>query len=238
MTDSVRLSKHVAALVPCSRHEAEQYIEGGWVRVDGIVMEKPHFKVVDETIEIDPEATLESLEPVTILVNKPIGYDATNDDHSEIISVDSHDPVDPQSRRILYRHFRNLSMVTELDTNASGLLVFTQDHGIKKKLIKDTSRIQQEYVVEVSGEIVRGGLKKLQHGMSYKDELLPSAHISWQSEKALRFAMNGVRLGQIEFMCSEVGLTIESMRRIRIGSVSMGKIPVGQWRYLHPKTKF
>lgn len=238
MVDPVRLSKHIAELVPCSRREAEQYIEGGWVRVDGSVMEKPHYKVTSEKVEIDPNPTLESLEPVTLLVNKPVGYDVTSNDHSKLLSAESHDPDDPEARRILYRHFRNLSVTTWLDTNASGLLVFTQDRGIENKLIKNTSRIQQEYAVEVSGEIVPCGIKRLQRGMSFKGDLLPSAQVSWQSENVLRFASNGVRLGQIEFMCSEVGLTVKSIRRIRIGSVSMGKIPVGQWRYLHPKKKF
>ncbi len=238
MVDPVRLSKHVAEMVPCSRREAEQYIEGGWVSVDGSVMEKPHYKVTNEKVEIDPNATLESLEPVTLLVNKPVGYDVTSDDHSELLTAESHDADDPEARRILYRHFRNLTVTTWLDTNASGLLVFTQDRGVENKLIKNTARIQQEYAVEVSGEIAPYGLKKLQKGMSFEGNMLPAAQVSWQSENVLRFASNGVRLGQIEFMCKEVGLTVVAMRRIRIGSVSMGKIPVGQWRYLHPKKKF
>lgn len=238
MVDPVRLSKHIAELVPCSRREAEQYIEGGWVRVDGSVMEKPHYKVTSEKVEIDPNPTLESLEPVTLLVNKPVGYDVTSNDHSKLLTVESHDSDDPEARRILFRHFRNLSVTTWLDTNASGLLVFTQDRGIENKLIKNISRIQQEYIVEVSGDIVPYGLKKMQKGMIFKGDMLPAAQVSWQSESVLRLASNGVRLGQIEFMCSEVGLTVVAMRRIRIGSVSMGKIPVGQWRYLHPKKKF
>lgn len=60
----------------------------------------------------------------------------------------------------------------------------------------------------------------------------PKPKVSMQSEKRLRFAFESVRSGQIEFMCKSVGLTIISMRRIRIGRVSMGKLPPGQWRYL------
>ena len=46
----VRLAKRVAELVPCSRREAEQYIEGGWVRVDGSVVEEPQFRVLQQKI--------------------------------------------------------------------------------------------------------------------------------------------------------------------------------------------
>src|SRR5512133_2310603 len=73
MTDAVRLAKRVAALVPCSRREAELYIEGGWVRVDGVVVEEPQHRVTDERIELDRDATLETMEPVTLLLHKPAG---------------------------------------------------------------------------------------------------------------------------------------------------------------------
>ncbi|MEQ1659472.1 MAG: S4 domain-containing protein, partial [Hylemonella sp.] len=73
MSEPVRLSKRLAALLPCSRSEAEQYIEGGWVRVNGQVVEEPHFRVLDEKIELDPEARLMELPPVTLLLHKPAG---------------------------------------------------------------------------------------------------------------------------------------------------------------------
>ena len=51
-----RLSKRLARELPCSRREAELYIAGGWVRVDGRIVEEPQFKVVDERIELAPGA--------------------------------------------------------------------------------------------------------------------------------------------------------------------------------------
>ena len=65
MTESLRLAKRVVALAQCSRREAEQYIEGGWVRVDGIVVEEPQFMVDTQSVEIDPAAKLAPLEAVT-----------------------------------------------------------------------------------------------------------------------------------------------------------------------------
>ena len=58
MTEPVRLSKRVAELVGCSRSEAEQYVQGGFVRVDGAVVEEPQFKVSGETVTLDPDARL------------------------------------------------------------------------------------------------------------------------------------------------------------------------------------
>ena len=71
MTEPVRLAKHLAQMLNCSRREAEQYIEGGWVRVDGVVVEEPQHRVLDQKVELDPDASLLALTPVTLLLNKP-----------------------------------------------------------------------------------------------------------------------------------------------------------------------
>src|ERR1700761_1500572 len=82
MTDSsadntVRLAKRVAEMRPCSRREAEQYIEGGWVSVDGAVIEEAGARVTEQQrIDIAPDATLLEIVPVTILLHKPAGFNA------------------------------------------------------------------------------------------------------------------------------------------------------------------
>ena len=52
MNEPIRLAKRLAEMLPCSRREAEQYIEGGWVKVDGVVIEEPQFRVLHQTIEL------------------------------------------------------------------------------------------------------------------------------------------------------------------------------------------
>jgi 23S rRNA pseudouridine2604 synthase len=61
---------------------------------------------------------------------------------------------------------------------------------------------------------------------------------SWQSEARLRLAGKDVRPGQVVAMCAEVGLTVQSLRRLRIGRVALGQLPVGRWRYLHEAERF
>ena len=56
MTDPIRLSKRLIELVGCSRREAELFIEGGWVSVDGEVIDEPQFKVTTQKVELDPDA--------------------------------------------------------------------------------------------------------------------------------------------------------------------------------------
>jgi 23S rRNA pseudouridine2604 synthase len=122
--------------------------------------------------------------------------------------------------------------------NASGLLVCTQDFRVARKLNDDATTIEQEYVVEVAGELPPDGLKLLNHGLSYNGKALPPIKVSWQNETRLRFALKGVQNGQITHMCKSVGLQVLAMKRLRIGRVSMAKLQAGQWRYLSGYERF
>jgi 23S rRNA pseudouridine2604 synthase len=78
MTDNtIRLAKRLAEMIPCSRAEADKYIAGGWVSVDGQVIEEAGARVADDQdVVLHPDATLVELVPVTILLHKPAGVDA------------------------------------------------------------------------------------------------------------------------------------------------------------------
>ena len=75
-----RLSKRVAEVMSCSRREAELYIAGGWVRVDGLIVEEPHFRVLHQQVELDKNASLLDVTQVTLLLHKPPGYDSGDDE--------------------------------------------------------------------------------------------------------------------------------------------------------------
>jgi 16S rRNA U516 pseudouridylate synthase RsuA-like enzyme len=66
MPDPIRLSKRLIEQLSCSRREAELYIQGGWVLVDGQVVEEPQFKVLEQKVELHPDATLTPLAPATL----------------------------------------------------------------------------------------------------------------------------------------------------------------------------
>ncbi|MBX8508589.1 rRNA pseudouridine synthase [Pseudomonas cichorii] len=236
MTDPIRLSKRLIELVGCSRREAELYIEGGWVTVDGEVVEEPQFKVENQKVELSPDARAETPEAVTIILHKPAS--ASVESALQMITLGTLSQEHSFGKRPLKGHFLRLEAISTLQANASGLMVFSQDWKILRKLTDDRSKIEQEYVVEVSGEMVAHGLNRLNHGLSYKGKELPAVKASWQNENRLRFAMKNPQPGIIAQLCEAVGLKIVAIRRIRIGGVSMGKLPEGQWRYMTAKEKF
>ena len=240
MTESIRLAKRVAELRGCSRREAEQYITGGWVRVDGVVIEEPQFRVTNQVIDIDPGADPSQAEPVTLLLHKPPGHDSIDGKQAalQLLTADSFWADDLSGIRPLKKHFTQLTPCVPLETNAGGLIVFTQDWRIARKLTEDAATLEHEVIVEVAGDLAPQGLKRLNQGIPYQGRTPPAVKVSWQSETRLRVALKGAQLGQIAHMCGAVGLQIVSMKRIRLGRVPLGKLPAGKWRYLLADERF
>lgn len=240
--NTIRLAKRVAEMRPCSRREAEQYIEGGWVSVDGVVIEEAGARVAPgQQIEISKDATLLEIVPVTILLHKPAGFNAgIGKDGAPALGCLSAESLtaDARGQRFLKRHLSGLTMANPLATMASGLLVFTQDFRVARKLVDDAVRVEQEIIVEVAGDMIENGLALLNHGLPFNGKPLAPIKVSWQNERRLRFALKNVQPGQIEHMCKMVGLSVVAMKRIRIGRIAMASLPVGEWRYLQDYEKF
>ena len=240
--NTVRLAKRLSEMRPCSRREAELYIEGGFVSVDGVVVEEAGARVtMEQQIEVAPDATLFEILPVTILLHKPVGANGgIGKDGSPAVHL-----LNPSSltrsapgQRFLKRHLLNLTLTNPLETKASGLLVFTQDFRVSRKLVDEAAKIEHEIIAEVTGTIMENGLALLNHGLPFNGKPLPPMKVSWQNENRLRFAPKNPKPGQIEHMCKLVGLTVVSLKRIRVGRIAMSSLPVGEWRYLQDHERF
>jgi 23S rRNA pseudouridine2604 synthase len=240
MPEPIRLAKRVAELRACSRREAEQLIAEGWVRVDGVVVEAPQFRVADQCVEIDPRASLTRPESVTLLLHKPAGYQSSEGDKpaSLLLGAATLWPEDESGTRPLKRHFTHLTACVPLESEAGGLVVYTQDWRVTRKLAEDAATLEHEVIVEVAGKLAPHGLQRLNQGIAFNGLTPPAIKVSWQNETRLRVALKGARSGQIAHLCEAVGLRVLSMKRIRLGRVAMGKLPPGQWRYLRADERF
>lgn len=237
MTEPVRLAKRVAALLPCSRREAEQYIEGGWVRVDGQVVEEPQARVADEQqVTLDAGASPAALEPVTLLLHKPAGLPYA--EAHRLLGPASRAPDDDSGIRCVHKHFVQLTALMTMLDEAGGLAVFSQDHRIIRKLTEDDRTTEQEVVAQVEGQITPGGLELLCRGLVFNGKSLPLVKVSWQNETRLRFALKGIAPGQVTWMCEQVRLRVVDLKRIRIGRLPMAGLAPGKWRYLKAGERF
>jgi len=239
-----RLSKLMSEQGLCSRREADEWIENGWVKVDGVTITALGTRVPPRAhIEVDPAARRHQSEQVTILLNKPVGYVSgqPEDDYQPAIVLlhpENRWPGDKSPHKFKPSHLRGLAPAGRLDIDSTGLLVFTQDGRIAKRLVGEKSEVEKEYLVRVEGTLAPEGLKLLQHGLELDGVKLKPARISWQNENQLRIVLREGRKRQIRRMCELVGLKVTGLKRVRSGSVSLGPLPEGQWRYLRPDEKF
>jgi 23S rRNA pseudouridine2604 synthase len=185
------------------------------------------------------------------LKSKPSGYEAlalpgeankrVKPAHQLLLAA-KHWAQDASGVRLLKHHFAKLSACVPLETAASGLVVFTQDWRVLRKLTEDAAILEQELVVEVVGEVAPEVLQRLNAGLSSDGQPLPPVKVSVNSTSStstrLRFALKGAHPGLIAYLCERVGLRIQGIKRQRVGRVALAGLPEGQWRYLHEGERF
>jgi 23S rRNA pseudouridine2604 synthase len=271
MTEPVRLNKRMAELGLCSRREADEWIDRGWVLVNGAPAVMGVKVLPNDKVEVDKRATGAQAQQVTVLLHKPIGYvsgQAEDGYEPAIVLVNPRFHWIGDQTKINFQgsHLKSLAPSGRLDIDSTGLLVLTQDGRVARQLIGEDSQIEKEYLVRVSYQMapqrvyempgadtrrlaepitqdVRAifppaMLARLRHGLSLDGQALKPALVDWQNPEQLRFVLKEGKKRQIRRMCEAVGLHVTGLKRVRIGGVALGQLPVGQWRYLAPNERF
>lgn len=250
MSDNlIRLSKRLSDLGIASRRQADAWIEKGWVMVDDHIAVLGEKVTPTQRIRICSKARAEQARLVTVLINKPVGYVSGQ-------AEDGYEParvlVTPQNRwsqdntpiQFSRSHLQHLVPAGRLDIDSVGLLVLTQDGRIAKQIIGENSSVEKEYIVRVANidgsapTLSPEGLALLNHGLSLDGEALLPAKVQWLNESELRFILQEGKKRQIRRMCEAVGLKVLRLKRVRVGNIRLGALPVGQWRYLSDNEHF
>lgn len=250
---TIRLNKRMAELGMCSRREGDDWIARGWVKVNGVVATLGQMIHPDDAITTQQHARQAQEEKVTILLHKPVGYVSgqAEDGHEPavvLIDQEARWRNDASPRRFHWSQRANLAPAGRLDIDSTGLLVLTQDGRVARQIIGETSHLEKEYLVRVSlnpGEMDQPSIHEnvqahvpaeklalLRHGLSLDGQALRPAQVEWQNPEQLRFVLTEGKKRQIRRMCEQVGLHVVGLKRVRIGRIMLGNLPVGQWRYL------
>lgn len=247
-----RLNRYLARTGVCSRREADAWVEKGWIDINGQPAQMGQKVLPGDRVEVRHAATRQQQARVTILMNKPVGYVSGQAEDgyrpaASLIGAESRWADDRTARRFERSQLRGLAAAGRLDIDSTGLLVLTQDGRVARQLIGEGSEVGKEYLVRVRfGSHERnvqavfppGKLKLLRHGLSLDGRKLKPAEVEWQNPEQLRFVLHEGKHRQIRRMCELVGLHVTGLKRIRIGRVKLGHLPVGQWRYLGSDEEF
>jgi 23S rRNA pseudouridine2604 synthase len=243
--EGVRLSKVMSERGMCSRREADLWIERGWVFVNGEQVSELGTRIVDpqsSEITVTQDAKKDQAKAVTILLHKPVGY-VSGQPEPDCVPAVTLITAENQALNSLGPEFkpwmlRGLAPAGRLDIDSTGLLVLTSDGRVAKRLIGEDSDAEKEYLVRVSGEMVKGGLDLLRHGLELDGKPLKPAWIKQLNEDQLHFILKEGKKRQIRRMCELVGLHVIGLKRVRIGRIRLGDLPMGQWRFLRPDEAF
>lgn len=234
--EKLRLSKLMAQKGICSRREADEYIARGLVLVDGVVVSELGTKVSpDVKITLQAQALKQQKNLATIIVNKPIGFVSAQPEPPYIPAVTlitDENQWGKSKLRLQQEHFDGLACAGRLDIDSQGLLLFTQDGRVAKRIIGEDTKLEKEYLVRVEGPLPKDKLELLRYGLELDGKKLKRAQVDWLNEDQLKFVLMEGKKRQIRRMCEAVGLRVTGLKRVRVGKLRLGDLPEGKWRFL------
>ena len=145
--EPVRLSKLMSERGLCSRREADEYISRGQVRVNGEIVSELGVKFTrDVRITLEAQALRQQNNLVTIIMNKPIGYVSGQPEPGyepaiRLVNDRNQSSVAGQQRTLQRGDLQGIAVIGRLDIDSQGLLIFSQDGRIAKKIIGDRKSV-------------------------------------------------------------------------------------------------
>lgn len=243
-----RVSKLLAAKGLCSRREAAAYIKRGWVLLDGRPVTETGAKAMPtQDIRLAKSASREQERAVTILLNKPPGFavgvpEAGYPSAADLIRPPNQvkGPGDPGLSR---EHLRGLAPAGRLDLSARGLMVYTQDGRVARRLLghgteSDSAPVDKEYLVRVERGVSPGAIRRVQAGVALDGRMVRPSTVEWINEDQLRVVMHETGHRQIWRLFEAVHARVSGVKRVRIGGVRLGGLPPGKWRFLRRSEGF
>ena len=127
---------------------------------------------------------------------------------------------------------RTLAPAGRLDIESKGLLVLTQDGRLAKQIVGPESLVEKEYLVRVDKKVALEDFAHLRHGLSLDEQPLKPAEVTCIDDCFFKMVLIEGRKRQIRRMCELLGLRVTSLKRVRIGSLTLGDLPEGRWRFI------
>ena len=247
--DAQRLAKQLAARLGCSRRDAELLIAGGGVSVDGVVVEEPQARVrPEQAITVDPDGHAEPLPPATLVWHKPAGVAVPQTEvlpdalAREWFTAERRHAGDASGRRLLRALLNRLVPVSRLHDEASGLMVFTQNPGVARRITDRQSPLEQEWLADVvdapgDPEAREAVLRSIGKPLYFDGRELPRLKASWQSDRRLRMAFKHDMPAEPGHRIARAGM-VAVLHRQRVGRIGLDGMVAGQWRCLGAAERF
>ncbi len=226
----IRLNKFIAHSGICSRREADKLIASGQVKVNGVVIKEMGQKVgAGDHVEFEGNI-LQQEKKYYLLLNKPKGFITTTDD--------------PYERKTVMSLIKNacngrVYPVGRLDMATTGLLFFTNDGELAKKLIHPKHSIKKIYHVVLNNKLTKNDLNKISEGLELEDGFIMVDSIAYvkgvDNKKEVGIELHSGRNRIIRRIFESLGYKVVRLDRVSFAGMTKKDIPRGKWRHLSPK---
>lgn len=231
MGEIVRLQKYIAMSGIASRRAAENIIAQGRVCVNGDKVTEQGVKVEigADNVTVDGAPVKIKNKKYYIMLNKPVGYVSTAKDQFERPTVVDIVKEDLKDARIF--------PVGRLDYDTEGLLLLTNDGDFTYKVTHPKFHMDKTYIAVIKGGITISGINKIRHGVYIEEgfktspaqaEILDAA----EGHTYIQITIHEGKNRQVRRMFEAVGCEVVGLKRIKIGMVELGNLPLGRWRHL------
>lgn len=224
--DLIRLNRYVANAGVCSRREADTYIKAGNVTVNGkTITEMGHKVKLTDIVKFDGRV-LNPQKKEYVLLNKPKNFITTTSDERgrrtvmELVSKASKSRLVPVGR---------------LDRNTTGLLLFTNDGDLAKKLTHPRHGIRKIYHVELNKNLTAEDLKKIQAGITLDDGQIKVDEVSYINNSPKREVGIEIHSGRnriVRRIFEHLGYEVRKLDRVIFAGLTKKDLPRGHWRHL------
>jgi len=220
--EEIRINKYIASCGVCSRRNAEEFVLGGRVKINGQVVTELGTKVKDKDIvEVDGKKISLEQENVYIMLNKPRGYVTTSNEQFGRPSV--LDLLDVKER---------IFAVGRLDMYSEGLLLLTNDGDFANKIIHPTKHIAKTYEVILKKDISSEDIERLKQGVDIGGYITRPAIIQKINNKNIVITIYEGKNRQVRKMCEVVGNKVVNLKRIAIGNLRLRELKSGEHKHL------
>ncbi len=225
--DLIRLNKYIANSGVCSRREADKLIEAGAVMVNGKIITELGTKISPTDKVQYGDQTIRRERPQYILLNKPKGYITTVDD--------------PEKRKTVMALIENACKervypVGRLDRNTTGLLLFTNDGIVAKKLTHPRYGVKKIYHVGLDKALTRADYQTIQGGFKLEDEHIKADDLEYvgdgKDKKEIGITLHSGQNRIVRRIFEHFEYKVVKLDRVYYAGLTKKNLPRGHWRFL------
>jgi 23S rRNA pseudouridine2605 synthase len=214
----IRLNLFLSQAGIASRRKCDELIFAGHCTCNDVVVSEPGTLIDPDKdrIVVDNKVIKKREKPVIYLFHKPKGYLCSHNGSKTIYS--------------LFPDEARLFSVGRLDKDTSGLLVVTNRGDLAQRLIHPSSNLKKEYLVKTREFITAQHLQTISAGCHVDGKFVKPASVNKVRKGTVKIALKEGKKHEVRIMVASAGLKIISLKRIRLGNLSLGHLPEGAYK--------